>query len=329
MKLIEITESSKVYNFKNVEDTIKRLTPEEFEAAIRFAKKQPEFKALLAAGYDFASSENQLKKGILSFKFAHISKTDAGQAISDNTARSVIYPNGNVRLMWDSGDHATTISIPGIGRNLTERYKIGLQALVRVANKRAKLRQELGVVHGLTNLSKIDTSHQALNQITFDRCSFKDFKTLDPNFNGIMKIISHKVDLSMVGCAVKSQHLDELRIQEGKNVIDLDKLPERIDILDLSESNIISLKGIGKSLRYCDKFYFSPKIQDSILGIMNIQWISTYKDVKVNRFTIAFEKNKLLADAIGILMTNYHNKADILDCKAELIEAGLGQYAKL
>ncbi|MEM2159532.1 MAG: hypothetical protein QXN55_01105 [Candidatus Nitrosotenuis sp.] len=203
-----------------------------------------------------------------------------------------------------------------------ERYRIGLETIVRVKSSRGAKRNKLNVLSNVDNLLLVDISSGKLN---FIDSIFTNFADLPHGFTGDLRIINHKVNLSMKGYP---DTLSSFTVKCGHNVTDLDELGTTIAMIKLDDSNIKSLTKIdhGRPLT-CESFYFPFDVEEAILSVINIKGIAFFNkfrdinDLELNKRTIK--------KPLRILIQHYFSKANLLDTKIALIDAGYSKYAKL
>ncbi|MEM2159531.1 MAG: hypothetical protein QXN55_01100 [Candidatus Nitrosotenuis sp.] len=104
---------------------------------------------------------------------------------------------------------------------------------------------------------------------------------------------------------------------------ELDYLPSAMASLNIMDCpKITSLHNIHTKIKSMKLIFVNKEISNSILGLVLIKDIS-------NILSNSADKDSKLNKARRILNDCFLRKKDLLECKAELIENGLSEYAKL
>ena len=132
--------------------------------------------------------------------------------------------------------------------------------------------------------------------------------------------------MSLKGCPEKI-HLNII-VERCENLRSLEYAPmEVVSSAYFFDTNIQSLAGIGKNyLRKIGKYLYLPdSIKSNILGLFLIKGVDTIHFDDNNEY----ENNKPLHEVINIFYRVRRDGEGLLECKEELMNAGLKEYAKL
>ena len=120
---------------------------------------------------------------------------------------------------------------------------------------------------------------------------------------------------------------------EGADISNLEGFPEKVTgyiRIEGNVPNLNSLTGISKYLKECHRFIEIPRhIESAILGILLVKGLNKNHAGKRVDLTYSRNRNEKLMQAVEILNSHLDQGGDLIDCKRELISAGLKEYARL
>ena len=94
-------------------------------------------------------------------------------------------------------------------------------------------------------------------------------------------------------------------------------IPPGLSALNIVSMKKISIRELSENLRQCETIYLPESFIGPMLGLLRIE--------KLVSLSTGHKSNK----AADIIVSHLRGSRDIIDCKRELISAGLGEFAKL
>ena len=122
---------------------------------------------------------------------------------------------------------------------------------------------------------------------------------------------------------------EKISFAAGDNdLVSLEGIPEDVEgIMSFADcKQLKSLEKIGTYVKRCEKFNFSGcPIESNVLGLLKIHNLKNVIFVREDERD--YSKNKVLLQVEKII-NKYLPNGNIFDCQSELIDAGLGEFAK-